>query len=108
MSSWLAEQEVRGSIPGLAATIPEIGNLLRRHHYYLNEKTKRYTSSSRFGPTITVAESWPNNDLRESGKKIRSSDGVVVKLLACRARGLGSIPGLAATIPEWLSPASKS
>ena len=26
--SWLAEQEVRGSIPGLAATISEIGYLL--------------------------------------------------------------------------------
>ena len=28
VSSWLAEQEVRGSIPGLAATISEIGHLL--------------------------------------------------------------------------------
>ena len=28
LSSWLAEQEVRGSIPGLAATISEIGYLL--------------------------------------------------------------------------------
>ena len=29
-----------------------------------------------------------------------SSGGVVVKLLACGARGPGSIPGLAATISE--------
>ena len=28
LSSWLAEQEVRGLIPGLAATISEIGYLL--------------------------------------------------------------------------------
>ena len=28
LSSWLAEQEVRGSIPSLAATISEIGYLL--------------------------------------------------------------------------------
>ena len=28
LSSWLPEQEVRGSIPGLAATISEIGYLL--------------------------------------------------------------------------------
>ena len=28
LSSWLAEQEVRGSIPGLVATISEIGYLL--------------------------------------------------------------------------------
>ena len=33
-------------------------------------------------------------------RHIRSSGGVVVKLLACGARGPGSISGLAATISE--------
>ena len=44
--------------------------------------------------TITVTITWnPCLSLRNSG-------GVVVKLLACGARDVGSIPSLAATISE--------
>ena len=58
-----------------------------------NEKMKELptdTSSSRFGPTITVAKLAKQRfDLRESPKKNRSSGGEVVKLLTCGARGPG-------------------
>ena len=45
MGSWLAEQEVRGSIPGLAATISEIGYLLLPNRDMTERSLKRRKSS---------------------------------------------------------------
>ena len=45
LSSWLAEQEVRGSIPGLAATISEIGYLLLPSRDMAERSLKRRKSS---------------------------------------------------------------
>ena len=65
-----------------------------------NEELPTDTSSSRFGPTITVAELAKQRFTRIPKKKPRSSGAVVVKLLACWQEVRGSIPGLASTIPE--------
>ena len=43
--SWLADQEVRGSIPGLAATISEIGFLLLQGRDMAEISVKRRKSS---------------------------------------------------------------
>ena len=45
LSSWLAEQEVRDSIPGLATTISEIGYLLLPSHDMAEIPLKRRISS---------------------------------------------------------------
>ena len=67
------------------------------------------TSSSRFGPTITVAELAKQRFVRIPNKKNRSSGGVVVKLLACGARGQGfDSRSRRYDFGDWLSPASKS
>ena len=54
-----------------------------------NEELPTDTSSSRFGPTITVVELAKQRFARIPNKNPSSSCGVVVKLLACGARGLG-------------------
>ena len=46
LSSWLAEQEVKGSIPGLAATISEIGYLLLLCRDTAERSLKRRKSSN--------------------------------------------------------------
>ena len=63
-----------------------------------NDELPTNTSSSRLGPTITVAELAKQRFVRilKNGR----SGGVVVKLLACGERDKGSIPGLVATISE--------
>ena len=37
MGSWLAEQEVQGSFPGLAATISEIGCLMSQYGWNITK-----------------------------------------------------------------------
>ena len=45
LSSWLAEQEVRGSIPGLTSTISEIGYLQLSSRDMAERSLKRRKSS---------------------------------------------------------------
>ena len=45
LNSWLAEQEVWSSIPGLAATISEIGYVLLSSRYMAERSLKRRKSS---------------------------------------------------------------
>ena len=56
LSSWLAEQEVRGSIPGIAATISENGYLLLPSRDMAEIPLKRRKSSIQPTNTLVLVE----------------------------------------------------
>ena len=59
VSSWLAEQEVRGSIPGLASTISEIGHLLLPSHDMAERSLKRRKSSKQPTNGRSINQDYP-------------------------------------------------
>ena len=71
---WLAEQEVRGSIPGLAVTISEIGYFLLPSRDWLAEQEVR---GSIPGLAVTISEIGyfllPSRDMAERSLKRRKS-----------------------------------
>ena len=91
LSSWIAEQEIRGSIPGLIDTISEIGYLLLPSHDRAERLLKRRKSSKQptndktclFSPEVMILiichahDPWTNSLLILGWK-------VYVKLEFCR------------------------